>query len=285
MGKKSILKKVDDRLYIEPCKREDGTDFEVKWKKELEPVWLDLKETRLMHAFEVSHPIFEFRLGRLEEKAGDKLQYESYERREKRHIEATGKLTTRASWRGDSIGIIARDGSTQHRVFTEVKVSIRRLDGDLTQADVEQKKVNGFMGHLGEDACVYLDLHVPSDIFDNAYRELQEARDKEVSLCVYADVFNSEVDRGLRDHREPRDFFIEEESGFNHLYLHHLIISERVSNSADKEISSERNNSEGADDPNKRSSQLFAAIANNIAQIRFVIIVILILFVVRMFIP
>ena len=270
MKKDKILKKTNESLYIEPFKGKDGKDFEIKWEKKLELIWLNLKEIKLNHIFSVDHPVFSI-------KTGDKLLTEKYERREQRYITATGELKDR-----DSIGIIQKDGSTEDRLFREVKVYLRRLEGDLTKDDIERKAVNGFMGHSdfpNEDQHVYLDFGIPSEIFDNAYRELQEVKDKKVTLGVYVDVFNSESDRGLRDYWMPKDFFIEEENLHNHLYFYSLNISELVSNSSEEEDSSE----EDSKNPSETSTPILTTIGKNIAEVRFLLILILLLIALRIF--
>ena len=270
MNPETNLKKVNERLYIQPCKHQDGRDFEIKWEKQVEPMWLDLTDIKLCHTFSIEHPVFSLRfdaaMGKVKE--GDKLPYEQYERQEWRVIRATRQLNKYTGWRkGDTIGLITKEGLTNSKVYSEVNVFIRRMDGDLTQADVEDKKANGTIGHLNDTADVYLDFAVPSDVFDNAYRELREVKDKEVTLCVYADVFNSESDRTLRPPDMPKEFFIEDESSFSSVYFHSLVIAEPVSNSPSKEISSGKDEADTSENP----SEVLPAIARTFTEVRSVV--------------
>jgi hypothetical protein len=273
VNEESHLKKVDKSLYTETCKREDGTEFEIKWQKELEHMWLDLTGIKLRHDFEVDHPVFQ------EIFQGSILHRDDaqYERRELRSIEATGNLVDR-----DSIGIIEKNGSAKAKVFRQVKVHLRRLEGDLKKEDIEGKKVNGWLGHSEDDRHVYLHFCIPSEIFDSAYRELQERKTLGARLGVYVEVFNSEVDRSLRDYRMPMDFFIENESR-NKLYFHFLSISEAITNATSQDTSMEIEDSEVPHDSTETTPPIFMAIAKNIAEVRVLLILLLGLIALRIF--
>lgn len=240
MDSETMLKKVNDRLFIEPYKDKDGKEYEIKWKKELDVMWLDLVDVKLGHTFSIEHPVFDVKydIATGKAKEGDKLPFDKYEKQEWRVIRATGRMAKyTCSVRTDTISLILADGAIKERAYSEIKIYIRRLASDLTQDDVEDQKVNGFLGHWKDDGELYLDIGVPPDVFDSAYRELQEKQHKEVSLCVYADTFNTESERAFRPPDMPREFYIEVDSR-NFVYFKSLTISEHASQAVIKDTSS-----------------------------------------------
>ncbi len=231
MNNEAKLKKVSDRLYVKPCKGKDGKDFEVEWKKELEMMWLDLTNVSLRHTLSIENPVFA--VGRDRKRDGDvnrpKLPYDEYVKEEHRSISATGLLDKKPdSLRSDTISLIMADGAIERGTYSEVKnVNIFPLESDLTQEDVEMGRANGSLGHWIEDGEFYLDLGIPADTFDCAYRELQEPKGKAVVLCVYVDAFNTDIDRAFRPPDMAKTFYIEANSS-SRAYFKTLMISEPV---------------------------------------------------------
>lgn len=209
------LEKVNERLYHEPYK--EGRPF--KWAKCLEPLFITLRNVRVSRGLSIERPETSF--SRLwkdivgEEKArtlaGDEPE-EKYSERFGWRVTGTGHLDER-------IGLIRKDGTltgfSEH--FDRVDVILWPIPTNVSDTDKERALGSLFY----DDADLIVELPVPASPLEQLCHELVSGRLSKLTVGVFVDVFQSEVDRSLA---EPgmQTYYIEEESISNGAYLSSL---------------------------------------------------------------
>jgi hypothetical protein len=205
-GKK--LEKVNDRLYQEPYK--DGKYFQ--WEKKLTFVTISLTEIEVALSLNIERSETEIRIGETPEER---------EQREPSYSQEFGwRITGKGNLNGDRIRLIEEDGSISTNRFEVADVTLKPLP------DTHRERAHGNIGH--SDAryerrkggpYIWLQLYAPKTEFDSIREELVLGRLNKLEIGVHIDVFESEVDRGLRDPDMWMNLHLPEDSYNNRAYL------------------------------------------------------------------
>lgn len=185
------LTKAADNLYTEPY--EDGKDF--KWFRELQSLHMEVYDVQPFSASAVTDP--RFPLG------------EEYKEQRLHYLRGIGVFD------GRSIHLIDEEGAIGPGI-DQAEFSIREYVP--TEDDKEKDVPRGSMWWQDEDAVrwegrrdpyLIMELHVSSEMFNGIAHDINEKSYDTINLSVYAEVFQSEVERSLAEPWMHQDYCIE----------------------------------------------------------------------------
>ena len=286
------LEKINDYLYHEPYK--EGTAF--AWAKCPSFLLITITNIEVGLGLSMERDETSFLFPPRQNQPGDQPS-ERDAAAEKPSADATDterfgwQITATGTLKKRRIGLIQKDGSVTGygRTFDTVDLILK------SGTDEDRAAGTGYIFHNGEDLLKWekqsdpyltLELQVPATALKQLCEQLLAGRLTTLELGVRVEVFQSEVDRGLAEPGMTQEYYIEEDTVYNRVYLSWLQGTQSLWKNLPKETAadprSDEENPPSVATPLK--SEPFRVIAQSLDRIRLVgIAVVLVLVLILIF--